>query len=202
MTLRAASGRSFGGSYTWATLPTASSVAGTLVLVTDVGLAPGSIFVSDGTRWRPETFTTIGRSAVAVSVTGTTNETTLATVSVPAGAMGLDGGIHIYSTWSMPSSANAKTLRTKYGGAAFVTFSLTTSAVMSDMRRLRNRNSASSQVASTFNGTSNALGISGAGAASTTAIDSSVAQDVVFTGQLALGTETLTLENYEVWLVP
>lgn len=143
-------------------------------------------------------------SAVAVSHTGNTNETTLATVTIPAGIMGTNGGLLILSSWTTTNSANNKTPRIRLGGiggTAFMAATYTSVATFSDSRRIRNRNSASSQVASTaaatavpFGGTSSAI--------ATGSVDTSVAQDLVLTGQLGLGTETITLESYEVWLLP
>lgn len=146
----------------------------------------------------------LGASAVAASVTGTTNETVLATVAIPAGAMGTNGAIQICATWSITNSSNNKITRVRLGGiggTAFVGVTLTTTVTFSDIRRVRNRNSASSQVASTSAATTVGAGVTTA-AVTTGTVDTSVAQDLVFTGQLASAAETITLEMYEVWLLP
>jgi hypothetical protein len=146
----------------------------------------------------------LAASAVAVSVTGTTNETALATVAIPAGAMGLNGGLHVYTTWSMTNSANAKTPRVRLGGiagTAFMAVGFTTAATFTDFRRIRNRNSASSQVASAASASSAAFGATST-SVTTGAVDTSVSQDLVISGLLASAAETLTLESYEVWLTP
>jgi hypothetical protein len=145
----------------------------------------------------------LAASAVAVSVTGTTNETALATVTIPAGAMGLNGGLWIYSTWSYPNSANNKTPRIRFGGAAgtqYHALAQSTTVSYQGFVRIRNRNSASSQIGGSSIFTS--IGQTSTVAPPTSALDTSVAQDIVFSGQLGLSTETLTLESYEVWLVP
>lgn len=148
--------------------------------------------------------TLLAASAVAASHTGNTNETTLATVSIPAGAMGTNGGLLIFSSWTTTNSANNKTPRIRLGGiggTAFMAATYTTVATFSDARRIRNRNSASSQVAST--GAATAVPFGGTSSAITTGtIDTSTAQDLVLTAQLGLGSETITLESYEVWLLP
>lgn len=146
----------------------------------------------------------LAASAVAASVTGTTSETALATVTIPGGAMGLNGGVEIRSTWSYTNSANNKFLRAKFGGAggtAFLDATQTATATWGDSRRIRNRNSLASQVGSMSTAGTGGVGSSSA-AVVTGAINSAVDQTIVFTAQLALGTETITLESYEVWLLP
>lgn len=147
----------------------------------------------------------LAASAVPQNLTGTTNETVLATVSVPAGAMGANGALHVITTWSFTGSTNAKTMRARLGGIGGTqhlgqSVSSATNVVLSDERRIRNRNSAASQVCST-NAGATAYGTTTA-AVTTSTIDTSVGVDLVFTGQLALAGETITLETYEVWLIP
>jgi hypothetical protein len=142
-------------------------------------------------------------AATGMSHTGNTNETALATVTIPAGAMGLNGGLHIYTSWAYTNSGNGKTLRVRFGGVSgtsYLSSAPTTTASLSDMRRIRNRNSASSQVGGSAN-VSNPL-ISQTTAIVTSSVDTSAAVDVVISGQLASAGETITLENYEVWLLP
>lgn len=187
--------------FTWANLPPAARSPGSSVLVSDVGVMLR--VASDGARWVPDGMQCLARSAVKVDLTGTTNETALATVTIPGGAMGLNGGLLIYTSWSYTNSANTKTSRIRFGGAAgtqYFSNGQTTSATMHILHRIRNRNSASSQVG----GSSATGGIGGvsSGVLVTSALDTLVAQDIVLSGQLQVGTETLTLESYEVWLLP
>lgn len=141
-------------------------------------------------------------AAIANVNPGNTTENILATVSIPAGAMGPNGFIEVVSLWSHTNSANIKTPRVRLGGIAgfaFINPSISTSASSQLYCILRNRNSVASQVAhapsttTMFGSTSSAV--------VTGAIDTSAAQDLVFTAQLALGTETLGLEAYivRVW---
>lgn len=141
----------------------------------------------------------IGQSAVASSHTGNTSETILATVTIPAGAMGPNGAIEIVTLWSYTNSANNKTWRIRLGGIAgaqVANITRTTTAADGDLRVIRNRNSQSSQVFYR-----NTLGF-GIGAGSTTpstgGIDTSTARDLVFTAELASSGETITLEGYTV----
>lgn len=145
------------------------------------------------------TWYVIGASAVAVPLTGSTSETALATISIPAGAMGANGRLRITVLASASlNNANSKTLRARLGGISGTIFgSSSLASVLSWQSQfiIRNRNSASSQVG--FPSAANVF--SNAGAAPVTAsIDTSVAQDLVISGQLGTGTDTLTLEDYMV----
>lgn len=145
--------------------------------------------------------TLLAASAVAASITGTLTETALATIAVPPGAMGLNGGLQVWTTWTVTNSANNKTLRVRLGGIAgaqYMANVLTTSTSFNDIRRIRNRNSASSQVGGPASGTFGAAGA----AVVTSSLDTAAAQDISITAQLASAGETITLESYEVWLLP
>lgn len=195
----------FLGTFTWATRPDATTVGvGATIRASDVGISPGMRFVSDGTRWIPDGPQILARTAAAVSHTGDTNETALATITIPAGAMGLNGGVQVYSTHSFTNSGNNKIMRLRLNGIAgtqFFVSTQTTQATLSDMRRIRNRNSASSQVGSFA--ASNVVGLGQTtNAVATGAINTAAAVDLVLSGQLASAGETITLENYEVWLTP
>jgi hypothetical protein len=154
----------------------------------------------------------VAASAVAVSHTGDTNETALATVAVPAGLMGTTGVLRVTSLWSLTSSENAKVLRARLGGMSgteFLAVQLTSSATYRDQRQIANRNSASSQVGGPAGNSLLPLesfgpgGGWGAAAAAvvTAAIDTTVNQNLVLTGQLADAGETVALEAYLVELL-
>lgn len=145
----------------------------------------------------------LAASSVAIPLTGTVVETVMATVSVPGGAMGANGGLEIRTVWTYPNSVNNKVLRVRFGGIGgtqYLASTVSTTVVYSDVRRIRNRNSASSQVGSYAVG-SFSVGAS-TSAPPTGALDTSTSQDLVLTGQLASAAETITLESYEVWLLP
>lgn len=145
-------------------------------------------------------FTVLAASAAAASITGTLTETALATVTIPAGAMGANGAIRVTSVWATPGgSANSKTVRTRFGGAAgtqVMAIGVTTSLSISEAGRIvQNRNSVSSQVCRN----SGSPGSGGSSAAPTTAaVNTAAAVDLVFSGQLANIGETITLESYLV----
>lgn len=147
-----------------------------------------------------KSWTILAASAVASSITGTLTETILATVTIPAGAMGPNGAIRINSVWSTPGgSGNSKSLRARLGGiggAQVMAVAVTTSLSVSEAGRLvQNRNSASSQVTRNSGNPGNG----GSSSAVTTATaNTAAAVDLVFTGQLANTGETITLESYMV----
>jgi hypothetical protein len=188
------------GVFTWAQLAALATgnIAGDTAEVSDLSYA---VFFWDGARWRPRAPVLLFGSAAAVPLTGNTAETALRTVPILAGLMGLNGGIEVRHTWSYTNSANAKTMRVRHGGIGGTQFfnrGDTTTASSGFITRFRNRGSAASQVGSltAAGGAPSATGLP------TGAIDSTVAQDLVVSGQLAVGTETLTLEMLEVWLLP
>lgn len=154
-----------------------------------------------GTWWVP----TGGVGSVA-GHTGTTAETELKRVVIPAGAVGPSGCIRITTQWGYPSSANNKTPRVKFGinGVAIGSAStvrgsanLTTTQVFRDQVVIQNVNSQSSQVYYQPAITGGGWGTN-ASAAGTASVDTSGSIDIIFTGQLANSGETLTLQHYLV----
>jgi hypothetical protein len=153
---------------------------------------------------RPSAVTVLGASAVAFSNGATTTEDIFATINVPAGAMGLSGILRVLTAWSVTNSANNKTLSVRLGGiggTAYFSSTYTTIASCIDLHCIQNRGAANSQV-SFVQSPSPAGGLgAGAGALKTGAVDTSVAQTVVITGQKGLAGETITLESYIVELI-
>ena len=142
----------------------------------------------------------LARSFAAVSHTGTTSETTLATVTVPAGAMGANGVLRITSLWSYPNNANSKQLRIKFDGNNVLNTSPTTTAQHQTIITIGNRNSASSQVMGS-GATASTGGLGNTGTApATMSVNTALAKDIVFTVTLANSGDTATLEGYLIEL--
>ena len=134
----------------------------------------------------------LGKQHTAVSHTGDTNEYTLYSLVIPGGTIKANGVLVITALFSMTGSTNTKTLKVKLGGTVFSTTTITASAStisQSSSLAIHNRNSQSSQVA--YSGSTSAAVITGV-------VDTSVNQTLAITGQLALGTETITLESVVV----
>jgi hypothetical protein len=119
-------------------------------------------------------------------------------VTVPGGAMGPNGILRITSLWSHTNSANAKTPRVEFAGTPYYGGSFTTVATSRMSRAIANRNAANSQVGAPAAGTFN-WG-SSTDALTTSSVDTSVGQDLVFSGQLANSGDTIALESYLVEL--
>lgn len=138
----------------------------------------------------------LGQSSVAVSHTGDTNETTLATISVPANRMGANGRLRVTAHWSYTNSGNNKITRVRFGGSQATATTNTTTAQQKLMVDIGNRNSLSSQIVG-IPGSSDALGTTTT-AVTTLSIDTTSDRNVTITGALANTGETITLENYTV----
>ena len=142
----------------------------------------------------------IAQSAVAVSVGAVTTEVVLATITVPANAMGPNGVVEVWATWTNNNNANNKTAYIRVGGTAgTIVYQNTNTTLVAVTRPLIfcNVNSATSQKthASAFLGSG--VGTSGAGSTTSTVTTSS-AWDLVISGQKAVAGDTLTLEAYSV----
>ena len=126
-----------------------------------------------------------------------TAENTLATVTIPAGAMGVNGMVRITSMWGCNNDASGKTPRIKFGGTTIETYSLigaTGAALYADVG---NKNNASAQIARGVHAdTTNMVET-----LTTLAINTTSSTTVVFTAQKADGTDTITLDHYTVELL-
>lgn len=161
----------------------------------------GAILVFTGAHWLDAAaasgaWRVIAASGVSASHTGATSETTLASLTIPGGALGPNGALRITSQWSHTNSANNKTLRYRLGGVTLMAPSVTTSAASAHQRTVQNRGAENAQVThgggfpNTFGGTANAT--------LTATIDMSVSQTLTLSGQLANSGENVTLESYIV----
>lgn len=141
----------------------------------------------------------LAQGHVGYAHTGNTNETALATISIPAGAIGPNGFARVTTLWKYTNSGNTKTLRVRLGGVSGTVFfglGVTTTNALQNIQIIRNRGAANSQVSMT-NSISGVFGTSAADP-STGAVDTASAQDLVISGQLANSGETITLESYIV----
>lgn len=191
------------GSYTFATKPTASNYpSGSVIRITDVGVSgnAGSIWVTDGTYWSPENgHIVLASSAVAQSHTGNTDETALASLSIPAGLIGPNGTLVISGKFSHPISSNVKTMRVNLASTTLCQVAASASnGTLAFEWRISNRNSESSQLGH-FTGNT---GVGGSAASfNTGTVDTSQAQTLAITAQLSSGAETITLEGYSIELL-
>ena len=182
--------------YTWADKPSVAPL-GQIICVTDVG-ENGSLWRGNGTKWIRMHQVNLYNLATPVVLKDTTAETTLLTVNIPAGLIGIGGKVKMYPLYSMTNNANNKTLRVKLGGSTAFSTVVSNSLQSSALVIIRNIGSESVQKSST----AVVSGLGNIGTALTTlAIDTSVATTITITGQLAVGTDTLTLEDLFVEVV-
>lgn len=138
----------------------------------------------------------LAASAVQVTHTGSASETTLATVTIPGGAMGANGAVRVTALFSHNNDASLKTLRIKFGGTNYLDSAPSAALSNYQLRTIWNRNSASSQVGGS------AVAGSGFGSSTGAIVTSAVntANDVtlLITGQLADSADNVALESYLV----
>lgn len=134
-------------------------------------------------------------SAVAVPLTGSTSLTALATINIPAGAMGPNGFVRVTVLFTNTNNANSKTASVKFGATSYFARSFTTIPTNQFQVIIQNRNSVSSQVGHNSSGYGYDT-TSGAPITSTENSASIVA--LTINGQLANAADTMTLERYIV----
>lgn len=142
------------------------------------------------------------QTGTAVSVSAVTTEETLATITIPGGAMGPNGWVQVIFAADVTANANTKSLRVRVGGSAgtvYVNRNITSAGTFGTSRILHiiNNNSQSSQKAGT-----NAINTVGLGdqsaAVPTSSVDTSANWDLVIAGQKAVTGDTITLTAYQV----
>lgn len=152
--------------------------------------------------WRnaPAKMRIIASSAVAITAPNNLSENTLATVVIPAGAMGLDGVIRVRTSWSVTNGANGKSVRVRFGGVAYLATTVTTVATVAAETYVINRGVANSQVSNFIAGSAAPFG-SSASSLITSTIDTAVDVSLALTAQKALATDVITLQSYTVELL-
>ena len=182
--------------YTWANKPSVAP-SGQIICVTDVG-ENGSLWRGNGTKWVRLSQIRFYDLTAAVALTGTTVETTLVTITIPAGLIGSNGKVKLYPLWSTTNNANTKTLRVKFPYNTVYTAPASNTVHVSGLVIIRNLGSESVQRVSS--GILAGLGGTTTSIAQTT-INTSAATTITITGQLAVGTDTMTLEGLFVEIV-
>lgn len=143
----------------------------------------------------------IGTPGTQVPLTGSTSMTNIAVIPVPA--LGKNGGVMVSCLWTVTSSTNAKTLaaiwsNTSGATSGFqlgtnITAAVTTIVTEQTMHIGRNMNANGAQ--KSFPAAANTpFGSSAAGAGAGT-VDTTLPSFININGQLALGTESIAVEN-------
>jgi hypothetical protein len=182
--------------YTWANKPSVAPL-GQIICVTDIG-ENGSLWRGNGTKWVRLNPIKVFSLSAPFSLTVSTSVVTLATITIPAGLLGANGKLKIYPLWATTNNANVKTLRLNIGGAVCSTMTSQSVPNNSGLLIIRNINSESAQKCSS--GLVAGIG-SSAGSIAALTVDTTAATTLVISGQLAVGTDTMTLEDLFVEVV-
>jgi hypothetical protein len=135
----------------------------------------------------------LAQSAVAVAAPADTNANTILTVAVPANTLTANGRIRGRIAFSCTSSANNKTFTLRYGGSVIFSTVETTQARASIIFEMANRNATNSQITvSQFSGSAAAT----EKAPTTSAVDSTAAQNFIVEVTKASAGETIQMESY------
>lgn len=137
----------------------------------------------------PTAFATTGPGAY----TGVTTQQNMVQISVPGNTLGPNGTLRYQANWSALNNADAKTVGVAYGSGALFSTGLASLGFGAIKKSFQNRGVTNSQVSDAGSG---GFG-SGTGAAAPvyTAVDSTAAQLLSFTGLLATATDYVVLES-------
>lgn len=188
---------------TWANRPTTAQ-AGDLITITDVGPVD-EVFKWTGFKWAPINGQCLLYSTnTSVSVTGTSSETELGSVTIPGGLMSSNGLLECSSFWTVTNSANTKTIKIKLGetsdpvtgGTAFLNRGETALLYHQHLMIIRNVNATNSQKSIRE---STATGLGTTTLSNTTgSYDTTTDKKIFLTGQLANTGETITLRGWRL----
>ncbi len=182
--------------YTWANKPSVAP-SGQIICVTDVG-ENGSLWRGNGTGWVRMHSVGYYDLAATITLTNTTLETELASITIKGGLMGAKGKLKIWPLLSMTNNANGKTIKLKMDGNVFYGNTRIFEAQLQFLSIVRNTNSQSVQKISS--GITAGLGVT-TGVVTSLTVNTSADFTISITGQLAYSTDTLTLEGFFVEIV-
>lgn len=137
----------------------------------------------------------LAQSGVPVSVTGTTLETTLASVTIPGGLIGPSGYVQALSIWQFTNNANNKSPRARLGGVIVWSTTGASSAGGRYLADFFNAGANGAQV--TWNNGASPFG-QGSAAIISTALDTEADQNLTLTAQLGSAGDVATLLGYSV----
>jgi hypothetical protein len=151
----------------------------------------------------------LAATAVPQSLTGTLVETVLASIIVPAGIMQANGRLNIHSLFNVSNNANVKELFIRLGGTGIngaimmhQYIATATTKGWYGYSKISNRGAMNSQIGDPEYGNGGGqFGEFGNGYY-TGAVDMSQQQTLFITGKLGNVADTITLQSYEVELIP
>ena len=138
----------------------------------------------------------LAQSGVSSSVTGTTAETVLATIPIPAGMLSANGVIRIGATYGFTGGAGTHTMTMRLGGSQVATNAGAATVLAAEWQRIVR--AANSQNAQAFT----QVGTFGSGTAAagpgSTSVNMANAQNLTLTATLGSSADTATLVGYTV----
>lgn len=189
---------SFVSTFAWSSLPAAADYIG-VAYVSDVG-AHGSYWQSNGATWG-----VVGGAAVlyssavaAVAHTGTTAETTIASLPIQGGLLGMNGAVEIKTRWSVTNNANQKIQYIRFDSTAMGGVGMPSGLTGGLRFEIQNRNSQSAQLSN--NGSVHGYATQTTGWA-TAAFNTANAFNLNINMALSNAADSATLESYQVKLI-
>jgi len=177
------------GKSTWVDKP-AIAPSGQIICVTDVG-ENGSLWRGNGTKWVKLNAFVLYSNLATTSLSGSTLETELATMTVKGGVLGVNGKLRFYILGTVTNSANTKSFKLKHASTPLWQVAYTTAVGVTAQILFLNKNSESSQVTSLFN--TAILSGSASTAVTPSTIDTSVDFSLTITGQLANSADSISV---------
>ena len=194
----------------------ASAGAATRLTIVGHGLTSAnngvSVYVASGTNWTAGLYAMTYVDAdnidiaapwnasygnpVVRSVTGSSLQTILRTVDIPAGLMQAHSSIEMSSTWEMTNSANSRYLTILFGGSPVLQATSANQPGFFDRRETRNRGVKNAQITQ-LTGSPGYFG----GIPKYTWIDTAAAQQLTFVADLRVVNEFIRIAGYTVSLV-
>ena len=175
--------------YTWANKPSVAPL-GQIICVTDIG-ENGSLWRGNGTKWVKLNAFVLYSNLTTASLTGTTAETTLATIPIKGGVLGVNGKLRFYILGTVTNNANAKSFKLKHASTTLWQVAYTTAVGVTAQILFLNKNSESSQVTALFN--SSGLGGTTSTVVTPSAIDTSADFSLTITGQLGNSADSISV---------
>lgn len=144
-------------------------------------------------------------SAISIVAPADTNENSLVTIPIPAGILGLNGILRIYTEWNCTNNANVKTVRTRLGttiaGTAYMSAVLTSLAGARGTTNIFQAGVASSQKGSSVMFTDTPTTLVTTLQTTTLDLQTLSTSNIYLTAQKATGGDTITLQSYLVELM-
>lgn len=182
--------------YTLDNLPS-PAVKGRRIMV-DFGGTPAVLVeaVANGTGWDYREYL-LDLDSVDAVLTGTTSETTLKTVTIPARMMGARGSVRI-GTLSGSTGSASKLVFHRFGGQQVRAIGMTTELSLQTETFISNRNNEASQIAHRYSTQQIYAAVSLAATPQT--VDTTAAVSITITASLTNAGDSITLHRTAVWV--